>query len=437
MKHLTNIGNVELVSLPDERLTAVPAKIDTGADSSAIWASDIKEESGQLSFLLFDKKSPFYSGKKHETGKYGVVSIKNSFGKTEVRYRVPLVVDIAGRRIRARVTLADRSNNKYPILIGRKTLSGKFLVNVSHKPDKANQRVLMLTTKYNEDNKKFADAIERGNKKLKVTYITYDDLCFLIEGPDSRIIIKKTNQDIAGFDLVFFKSGSKYMDVVAAMASYLDKSSVPYIPRAVRHFPGTSKLYQYFALRDSGLAIPRSLYMMQPGLKNSYGLLKDYLGLPFILKDNHGRKGMHNYLINDKKGFDQASNLAAQEEKQLIGQKFIPNIEDYRVLVFGTKIGLVIRRTRLEGKSHLNNTSQGATSAVVPLRLLPPSVQKACVNAAKLLERQVAGVDIVQDKVTGLWYCLEVNNGPQLATGSSTEEKTAAFTAYLERKLLR
>ena len=38
-----------------------PAKIDTGADSTSVWASNIKmSKDGVLSFTLFDKSSPFY-----------------------------------------------------------------------------------------------------------------------------------------------------------------------------------------------------------------------------------------------------------------------------------------------------------------------------------------------------------------------------------------
>ena len=40
-------------------------------------------------------------------------------------------INIAGKTIRARFGLSDRSKHRYPILIGRRTISGKFLVDVS------------------------------------------------------------------------------------------------------------------------------------------------------------------------------------------------------------------------------------------------------------------------------------------------------------------
>jgi len=54
-----------------------------------------------------------------------------------------------------------------------------------------------------------------------------------------------------------------------------------------------------------------------------------------------------------------------------------------------------------------------------------------------LLKREVAGVDVVQDKQTGLWYCLEVNDSPQLTTGAYVDEKQAAFAKFIEDTLRR
>ena len=130
---LTHISNTEIVSFPDYSIDSVIAKIDTGADSSAIWASNITEHNGELSFSLFGPGFRYYSGEIIKTKQYSLVTIKNSFGQKEVRYRVYIRVLLANRLINTKVTLANRSSNKFPILIGRRTLRGKFLVDVSRK----------------------------------------------------------------------------------------------------------------------------------------------------------------------------------------------------------------------------------------------------------------------------------------------------------------
>lgn len=126
----TLVGITEFIDLAGHE--KVPAKIDTGADSSAIWASKIRiEPDGTLCFSLFDESSPFYNGKILKRKDYSVVKVRSTIGKEEIRFRTRLSVKIAGKKICASFNLANRSKNTFPVLIGRKTLSGKFIVDPS------------------------------------------------------------------------------------------------------------------------------------------------------------------------------------------------------------------------------------------------------------------------------------------------------------------
>ncbi|MEP6710427.1 MAG: RimK/LysX family protein [Candidatus Saccharibacteria bacterium] len=128
---LIHIGRNTLVDFKDEA-SGVPAKIDTGADSTSVWASNIRiDKQGKLCFTLFDKQSEFYTGKEIVRPHYRVAKVKSSNGHEQVRYRAELVIRLKGKTIRTLSTLADRSNNAYPVLIGRRTLQGRFIVDVS------------------------------------------------------------------------------------------------------------------------------------------------------------------------------------------------------------------------------------------------------------------------------------------------------------------
>jgi glutathione synthase/RimK-type ligase-like ATP-grasp enzyme len=181
--------------------------------------------------------------------------------------------------------------------------------------------------------------------------------------------------------------------------------------------------------------MPKSVFLMPAAMAESYNYLVEELGLPFVLKDIYGNRGEHNYLVRDEASFEEAIALSGQDDTRCIAQAYVENDGDYRVLVFGSHVELVIHRQGQSADSHLNNTSQGGAATLVSEKVLPPEIRTACVTAAKLLDRQIAGVDIVEDKNSGVWYCLEVNDGPQLASGSFTAEKHKAFAAYLERKL--
>jgi len=56
------LGPYTLIEFPSVGINGVPAKVDTGAESSSIWASQVKERNGKLNFVLFDVNSPFYTG---------------------------------------------------------------------------------------------------------------------------------------------------------------------------------------------------------------------------------------------------------------------------------------------------------------------------------------------------------------------------------------
>jgi hypothetical protein len=131
--NLEIIGHTTTIELVDIGLANVPAKIDTGADSSSIWASNVKETENGLEYVLFDKQSPFYVGTLFTISKnYKRVWITNSFGQKELRYKVKLRIRVNGKLIVATFTLSDRSKNTYPVLLGRRLLRNKFVVDVSH-----------------------------------------------------------------------------------------------------------------------------------------------------------------------------------------------------------------------------------------------------------------------------------------------------------------
>ena len=129
------IGSTEYVSIGRlGHYENIPAKIDTGADSSSIWASKIQiTKDGLLEFVLFDEGSEFYTGKVFKRKNYKVAVIRSATGEEQIRYRTHLLLTIKGKKIKSLFNLSDRSKNNFPILIGRRSISGKFLVDTSIK----------------------------------------------------------------------------------------------------------------------------------------------------------------------------------------------------------------------------------------------------------------------------------------------------------------
>lgn len=109
------------------------AKIDTGAYTCSIHCEDItlieNEEVPALYFSI--SVDPLQPKKEFKFTDFSTKKIKNSFGEMEERYIIKTVLKIGKKNILASVSLSNRDNMRYPILIGRKPLKGKFIIDVN------------------------------------------------------------------------------------------------------------------------------------------------------------------------------------------------------------------------------------------------------------------------------------------------------------------
>ncbi len=119
------IGRAEYVTFPELGIKSVSAKVDTGADSSSVHADNITEDKNGLSAHILGSKIQF------TPSQYSTIRVENSFGSREDRYKVKLAVRIKGRTIRGTFTLSQRADKTYPVLLGRRLLAGKFVVDVT------------------------------------------------------------------------------------------------------------------------------------------------------------------------------------------------------------------------------------------------------------------------------------------------------------------
>lgn len=132
-QEMHTVGRVERVDFPVLGVSNVPAKVDTGADLSSIWSYSSRETPHGLECVFFAPDSPFYTGDTvtFAASDYSITRIANSFGTKELRYKVKLSIRIGGRKVKGTFTLSKRATKTYPVLIGRRLLHGKFVVDVS------------------------------------------------------------------------------------------------------------------------------------------------------------------------------------------------------------------------------------------------------------------------------------------------------------------
>ncbi len=128
------IGRGEPITFVDLNIHDVPAKTDTGAYRSAVHCTKAKEITKNgvkyLQYSLFTGHPCATESEVVETTEYSRVKIANSFGHEETRFEVKLRVKISSKVFFTTFTLADRSKKIYPILMGRKLIRNRFLVDV-------------------------------------------------------------------------------------------------------------------------------------------------------------------------------------------------------------------------------------------------------------------------------------------------------------------
>ncbi|MFM7329603.1 MAG: ATP-dependent zinc protease [Bacteroidota bacterium] len=127
------LGRSDRVDLPKLGLTGIHAKVDTGAWNCCLHCRRAEVVNGKLEFILLDAEHPEFTGRVFTFRKFDRRDFRNSFGEAESRYVIRTTIRIFDHLIRAEFSLSDRGNLKFPVLLGRKILRNRFLIDVTKK----------------------------------------------------------------------------------------------------------------------------------------------------------------------------------------------------------------------------------------------------------------------------------------------------------------
>ena len=130
---METLGRNDRIDLPGLKLFNIHAKIDTGAFTSSLHCSRVEVVDGVLEFVLLDDEHPEFTGMKFTFTEFTSREIKNSFGAAEKRYIIETTIRIFDQDILTEFSLSDRDALRFPILLGRKVLRHRFLIDVSKK----------------------------------------------------------------------------------------------------------------------------------------------------------------------------------------------------------------------------------------------------------------------------------------------------------------
>jgi hypothetical protein len=128
---METLGRYDRVDLPGLGLVDLHAKVDTGAYTSSLHCLRAEVVDGILEFILLDEEHPEFTGLKFRFDKFEQREIKNSFGEAEMRFVIKTKVVLFGRPYLTEFSLSNRGNLKFPVLLGRKVLRHRFLIDVT------------------------------------------------------------------------------------------------------------------------------------------------------------------------------------------------------------------------------------------------------------------------------------------------------------------
>lgn len=128
------IGWRELVHLPELGLRGIPAKIDTGARTSSLHATILEEfqRDGQTYVRFAVDFAQQQVRQICEAVHIDWRGVTSSNGATQRRRIIKTPLKIGQNRFRAEISLADRSDMQFPMLIGRSSLRRRFVVDSGH-----------------------------------------------------------------------------------------------------------------------------------------------------------------------------------------------------------------------------------------------------------------------------------------------------------------
>ena len=156
MKKKITIGRKDKANFPELGLKNLDIKIDTGAYTSAIHCHKIKkiEKDGKkmVVFTLLDPSHIQYQHKEFSTEKFTEKRIKNSFGSSEKRFVVQSDIMLFGTKYNIELSLSERGEMRFPILIGRRFLMGKFIVDSAKYDLSYKRKQKLLSTKLKQKN---------------------------------------------------------------------------------------------------------------------------------------------------------------------------------------------------------------------------------------------------------------------------------------------
>lgn len=444
------LGWEEWVSFPELGIKAILAKVDTGARTSALHTAVIEPfgpaDNPQIRFLVHPNPENMNL---EVTCVAPIVDrryVTSSNGEAEHRYVIRVDMQIGERRWPIEMTLTNRENMTYRMLLGRTAILDDMTVDPNNskiqtqlsfdlygkqlgKPPVQRPLDIALLTREpnNYSSKRLIEASEARGHRVR---IVDTNRCYMRIGNLSPEV-HYDGKALPRFDAVIPRIGASTTAYGTAVLRQFASTGAFCLNKAEAILNSRDKLLAHQLLSRAKVDMPITAFANSP--KDTADLLDLAGGAPIVVKLLSSTHGRGVVLAETKKAGESLVDAFRGLEANFLVQEFVAEAAgaDTRCLVIGNKVVGAMTRQAPDGEFR-SNLHRGGKAIMTKLTKEERDMAK---RAARQLGLAVAGVDILRTE-TGP-KVLEVNSSPGLqgietATGRDIAKK---IIEYMEQRI--
>ncbi len=423
-----DLGWEEWVSLPGLSLPAIKAKIDTGTRTSALHAVAIEpfgtEDKPQVRFIMHPDPSDMSI---HVVCSAHVIDRRNvtrTNGESELRYVIMANIKIGNQSWPIEISLTNREAMEHRMLLGRSALSDNCQVMPSsnflqpelsfgiYKKRQAKRsiprrplRIGILTQEpYNYSNQRMIEAAEARGHTIECIETSRCYMDINAHKPD----VHYDGQILPRYDAIIPRIGSSITFYGMAVVRQFESMGVYCLNTSAPIGRSRDKLRAHQILAAHGLDMPATAFAKSG--QDTNGLLDLAGGAPVVVKLLESTQGKGVVLAETRNTASALIDAFRGLNAHFLVQEFIKeaNGSDLRCFVVQGKVVGAMVRTAQKGEFR-SNVHQGGD---VKQARLTKAERRAAIKAAKIMQLNVAGVDILRSHAGP--KILEVNSSPGL-----------------------
>lgn len=421
------LGWEEWVELPQLGLPALKAKVDTGARTSALHASEIEPfgrgEKPKVRFVVHPVPERREIAVVCSANVIGRRDITSSNGETEQRFIIETPVRIGDRDWPIEISLTNREFMSYRMLLGRQAIGPDMVVSpgVSFMQPAIGYgvyerremqpvspralRICLLTREpSNYSSRRLKEAAESNGHELEMIDTARCYMSINAQQPE----VHYDGQPLPHFDAVIPRIGASMTFYGMAVVRQLEMMGC-YSPNPAEAIgKSRDKLLAHQTFARHGIATPPTTVAHSP--KDTKHLIDLLGGAPLIVKLLASSQGKGVVLAETRKAAESVISAFRDLDAYFLVQDFIEEAAgaDIRCFVVGDEVVAAMQREAASGDFRANLHMGGQGRDVK----LGKDERRLAIRAARVMGLTVAGVDMLRAKDGP--KVLEVNSSPGL-----------------------